>query len=251
MIWLRRISDAVKREVHLKLVGLCRIVQKADFRRYKFSNQGIYYKYNAKYFIPQLIFEGSPALSFLTRTSLLSILANMFSYHFLIYMLITSTLGAIISTEKSSSVVNSGVEGVETVEEPPVKIKDVPAAKVEGELPLRYIGESVPANCTAFYSCCTLFDDGSDDCLKWCVKKVRCNKRLVVVKVPSFVEIVDDESILPIASTETSISPESLPKVPANDTMQSEKTIKGVQVIDIPCLSGSLPDRRGRCREVW
>lgn len=55
---------------------------------------------------------------------------------------------------------------------------------------LRYVGQEIPENCTANYVCDPNYRSENNQCLRWTVKKIVCNKRLVRMDIPSYVEVV-------------------------------------------------------------
>ena len=78
------------------------------------------------------------------------------------------------------------------------------------------------------------------ECVKFCVAGVECNpsdtvnydRRWCTEIDPSFLSEVD-EVITSTANTDQKLN------------------VSQVNMIDFPCQPGYLPDRRGRCREIW
>lgn len=111
------------------------------------------------------------------------------------------------------------------------------------------VPKDLPEHCVYNYVCkkkSKITD--SKECVKFCVAAVTCDPPESRYHNSSWcTEIHADYFFEVLNYSRTTTTPASVQSI-AEDT---KKGVMQVNMIDFPCQPGYLPDRRGRCREVW
>lgn len=113
------------------------------------------------------------------------------------------------------------------------------------------IPKDLPEHCVYNYVCRKKpkITDDVKECVKFCVAGVTCKPtESRAYKTSWCTEIHHDYyfDVLGYSRTTTTPSP-----VMQGIEADIKKNVMQVNMIDFPCQPGYLPDRRGRCREVW
>lgn len=108
------------------------------------------------------------------------------------------------------------------------------------------VPKDLPEHCFYNYTCKKRYkiSENNRECVKFCVAGITCQptesrnymeKWCTEIEPTFFFEVLN--------YTESTTTPTNEP--------DDKKKVSQVNMIDFPCQPGYLPDRRGRCREVW
>ncbi|KAL5284997.1 hypothetical protein ACFFRR_006994 [Megaselia abdita] len=111
------------------------------------------------------------------------------------------------------------------------------------------VPKDLPEHCVYNYVCKkkSKITNDEKECVKFCVAGVTCKPHEShSYKTSWCTEIHHDYffEVLNFSLTTTTPAPTSI-------AQEIKKNVMQVNMIDFPCQPGYLPDRRGRCREIW
>lgn len=113
------------------------------------------------------------------------------------------------------------------------------------------VPQDLPAHCNYSYACKKRpkISEGVKECVKFCVAAVVCKPHENrAYKNTWCTEIHQDYFFEILNYSRTTTTPSPLIQIIEAET---KKNVMQVNMIDFPCQPGYLPDRRGRCREIW